>query len=155
LKKIISHGEGPFWKNGVNTATPERNLPSVTSQSKHPLWFGGWVRGNSKRQDLPPAMAHDQQTIEPPERDCRHDERVDCDSAIRMVVNERRPSREGGPLLRAMYLARLVWPMLVRWCKVRALSKAGRCEPAPATAGSLYALDRERNRVHPKNTILS
>src|SRR6478736_8988154 len=40
-------------------------------------------------------MAHDQQTIEQPERDCRHDEQVDCDNAIRMVAKERLPSLRG------------------------------------------------------------
>src|ERR1700740_1096275 len=44
--------------------------------------FGRRVRGHPKRQDLPPAIARDQQTIEQPERDCRHDEEVYCDSAI-------------------------------------------------------------------------
>src|SRR6185503_8588004 len=48
-----------------------------------------------KPQDLPPAMAHDQQTIEQPERDCRHDEEVHCDNASRMVAKERLPSLRG------------------------------------------------------------
>src|ERR1700694_49922 len=33
--------------------------------------FGRRVRGQPKPQDLPPAMAHDQHTIEQPERDLR------------------------------------------------------------------------------------
>src|SRR5215831_2056313 len=37
-------------------------------------------------------MAHDQQTIEQPERDCRHDEEVHCDNASCMVAKERLPS---------------------------------------------------------------
>jgi hypothetical protein len=41
------------------------------------------VRGHPKPQDLPPAMAHDQQTIGQPERDCQHDEEVHCDNASR------------------------------------------------------------------------
>src|SRR4029078_6404273 len=40
-------------------------------------------------------MAHDQQTIEQPERDCRHDEEVHCDNASRMVAKERLPSLRG------------------------------------------------------------
>src|SRR3979411_25229 len=57
--------------------------------------FGRWVRGHPKPQDLPSAMAHDQQTIEQSERDCRHDEEVHCDNAIRMVAKERLPSLRG------------------------------------------------------------
>src|ERR1700758_1088179 len=40
-------------------------------------------------------MAHDQQSIEQPERDCRHHEKVHCDNAIRMVAKERLPSLRG------------------------------------------------------------
>src|SRR6516162_2707271 len=40
-------------------------------------------------------MADDQQTIEQSERDCRHDEEVHCDNAIRMVAKERLPSLRG------------------------------------------------------------
>src|SRR3981189_127141 len=40
-------------------------------------------------------MAHDQQTIEQSERDCRHDEEVHCDNAIRMVAKERLRSLRG------------------------------------------------------------
>ena len=54
--------------------------------------FGSWMRGHPKPQDLPPAMAHDQQPIEKPERDCRHDEEVHGNNAIRMVAKERPPS---------------------------------------------------------------
>jgi len=50
-------------------------------------------------------MAHDQQTIEQLERDYRREE-VHRDNAIRMIAKERCPC-EGGPLLRAIYLARL------------------------------------------------
>src|SRR5215831_13523410 len=50
-----------------------------------------WHRlgGHPKPQDLPPAVAYDQQTIEQSKRDCRHDEEVHCDNAIRMVAKER------------------------------------------------------------------
>src|SRR5262245_11470431 len=40
-------------------------------------------------------MAYDQQAIEQPERDCRHDEEVHCDNASRMVTKERLPSLRG------------------------------------------------------------
>src|SRR6516165_8402286 len=59
--------------------------------------FGRRVRGHSKPQDLPPAVADDQQSIEQSERDCRHDEEVHCDNAIRMVAKERLPSLRGRP----------------------------------------------------------
>src|SRR6516165_10514875 len=57
--------------------------------------FGRRVRGHSKPQDLPPAVADDQQTIEQSKRDCRHDEEVHRDNAIRMVAKERLPSLRG------------------------------------------------------------
>jgi hypothetical protein len=47
--------------------------------------FGRWTRGDPKPQDLPAAIAHDQQPIEQSERDCRDDEKVHRNSAIRMV----------------------------------------------------------------------
>ena len=55
-------------------------------------------------------MAHDQQPIEQPERDGRHHEKVHRRDAVSMVAKERLPSREEGRLLRAIYLATLVWP---------------------------------------------
>src|SRR5215471_2743288 len=57
--------------------------------------FGRRVRGRPKPQDLPPAVAYDQQTIEQSERDGRHDKEVHCDNAIRMVAKERLPSLAG------------------------------------------------------------
>jgi hypothetical protein len=57
--------------------------------------FGGRMRSGPKPQDLPPAVAHDQQSIEQPERDCRHDEEVHCGNAISMVAKERLPSLRG------------------------------------------------------------
>ena len=56
-------------------------------------------------------MAYDQQTIEQSERDCRHDEEIHCDNATRMVAKERLPSLRRRPLLRAIYLATLAWPI--------------------------------------------
>ena len=59
----------------------------------------------------PPAMTHSQQTIEQPERDCRHHEQVHRGDAISMVTKERPPHPcDGGPLLRTIYLATLVCP---------------------------------------------
>src|ERR1700751_1445472 len=57
--------------------------------------FGRRMRGHPKPQDLPPAVAHDQQSIEQPERDCRHDEEVHCGNSIRMVAKKRLPSLRG------------------------------------------------------------
>src|SRR4249920_2694033 len=48
--------------------------------------------GNSEPRQLPPAMTHNQQTIEQPERDCRHHEQVHRGDAISMVTKERPPS---------------------------------------------------------------
>jgi hypothetical protein len=45
------------------------------------------MRSNSEPQQLPPAMTHDQQAIEQPERDCRHHEQVYRRNPIRMVMN--------------------------------------------------------------------
>jgi hypothetical protein len=68
------------------------------------------VRGYPKPQDLPPAVAYDQQIIEQSERDCRHDEEVHCDNAIRMVAEKRLPSLQEGASS-APYIATLVWPI--------------------------------------------
>jgi hypothetical protein len=50
------------------------------------------MRGGPKPKDLPTAVAHDQQSIEEPERGCRHDKQVDRRDAIRMVAKECLPS---------------------------------------------------------------
>src|ERR1700747_3761175 len=57
--------------------------------------FGRRVGGHSKPQDLPPVMAHDEQSIEQPKRDRRHDEEVHCGNALSMVAKERLPSLRG------------------------------------------------------------
>src|SRR6516165_6137161 len=57
--------------------------------------FSRRVSGHAKPQDLPPAVADDQQTIEQSERDGRHDKEVHCDNAIRMIAKERLPSLRG------------------------------------------------------------
>jgi integrase-like protein len=43
-------------------------------------------------QDLPPVIAHDEQSIETAVRDRRHDEEVHCGNAIRLVAKKRLPS---------------------------------------------------------------
>src|SRR5258706_10644461 len=55
-------------------------------------------------------MAHDEQSIEQPERDRRHDEKVHCGNALSMVARNVFHPCEGGALHRAIYLATLVWP---------------------------------------------
>jgi hypothetical protein len=56
------------------------------------------MRGDPKPQDLPRAVARDQQPIEQSERDCRHHERVHRDDTVSMVTKERPPTlRRRGP----------------------------------------------------------
>src|SRR3979490_1188612 len=50
---------------------------------------------NTEPQQVPPAMTHHQQAIEPPERDCRHHEQVHRGNPISMVTKERPPSLRG------------------------------------------------------------
>src|ERR1700738_855707 len=57
--------------------------------------FGRWMRSNSEPQQLPPAMPHNQQAIEQPERDCRPHEQVHRGNPISMVTKERPPSLRG------------------------------------------------------------
>src|SRR5712671_2464521 len=57
--------------------------------------FGRWMCSNSEPQELPPAMPHNQQAIERPERDCRHHEQVHRGDPISMVTKERPPSLRG------------------------------------------------------------
>src|SRR3982074_372323 len=68
------------------------------------------MRSNPEPQKLPPAMTHNQQAIEQPERDCRHHEQVHRGNPISMVTKERPPSLRGRNPLRTIYLATLVWP---------------------------------------------
>src|SRR6266852_3920881 len=51
--------------------------------------------GNSEPQKLPPAVTHNQQAIEQPERDCRHHEQVHRGDPVSMVTKERPPSLRG------------------------------------------------------------
>jgi hypothetical protein len=53
------------------------------------------MRSNSEPQKLPPAMPHNQQAIEQPERYCRHHEQVHRGNPISMVTKERPPSLRG------------------------------------------------------------
>src|SRR5712672_135729 len=53
------------------------------------------MRSNSEPQKLPPAMTYNQQAIEQPERDCRHQEQVHRGNPISMVTKERPPSLRG------------------------------------------------------------
>src|SRR5258708_20109612 len=50
--------------------------------------FGRWMCSNSEPQKLPPAMTHDQQAIEQPERDCRHHEQAHRGNAVDMIAEE-------------------------------------------------------------------
>src|SRR4029078_13272505 len=60
--------------------------------------FGCRMRGHPKPQDLPPAMANDQQPIEKSERDCRHHEKVHRRDTVSVVTKERLPIlRRRGP----------------------------------------------------------
>jgi hypothetical protein len=72
--------------------------------------FGRWMRSNTDPQQLPPAMTHNQQAIEQPERHCRHHEQVHRGDPISMVTKDVLHPCEGGTLLRTIYLATLVWP---------------------------------------------
>src|ERR1700686_5619991 len=53
------------------------------------------MRSNSEPQQLPPAVPHNQQAIEHPERHCRHHEQVHRGNPISMVTKERPPSLRG------------------------------------------------------------
>src|SRR5258707_9271075 len=53
------------------------------------------MRCDPTPQQSPPAVSHDQQAIEQPERDCRHHEQVHRGNPISMVTKERPPSLRG------------------------------------------------------------
>src|SRR6478735_9987062 len=60
--------------------------------------FGRWMRAHPKPQDLPPAVAHDQQSIDRTKEDCRHHEKVHRRDTVSMVAKESPPSlRRRGP----------------------------------------------------------
>src|SRR5712671_6847198 len=54
--------------------------------------FCGWMRCDAKPQKLPPAVPHDQQTIEQAKRDRRHDEHIHRRDAVSVVAEERPPA---------------------------------------------------------------
>ena len=54
--------------------------------------FGCRMRGHSKPQDLPSAMAHDQQAVERTKGDCRHHEKVHRGDTVSVVTKERLPA---------------------------------------------------------------
>src|ERR1700739_3753562 len=54
--------------------------------------FCGWMRCDAKPQNMPPAVPHDQQSIEQAKRDPRHDEQIHRGDAVGMIANERPPA---------------------------------------------------------------
>src|ERR1700674_2767414 len=54
--------------------------------------FCGWMRCDAKPQNMSPAVPHDQQSIEQPKRDCRHDEQIHRGDAVGMIAKERPPA---------------------------------------------------------------
>jgi hypothetical protein len=56
-------------------------------------------------------MAHDQQSIDRTKEDCRHHEKVHRGDPVSVVTKERLPPLRRRALLRAIYLATLVWPI--------------------------------------------
>ena len=71
----------------------------------------GWMRGGPEPQKPAPIMPQDEQTIEKPERNRRHHEQVHRGDAVWMVAQIVLQPCDGGPLLRATYLATLVCPI--------------------------------------------
>jgi hypothetical protein len=57
--------------------------------------LGGRMRRHAKPKDLSPAMVHDQQSIQQPERDGWHHEQAYPDDGIRMIPKKGLPSRRG------------------------------------------------------------
>src|SRR3979411_1106770 len=62
--------------------------------------FRGRMRRYSAPHEHASALAHDSQTIEQTERDCRHDEQIDRGDAVGMIAEERLPplGRRTSPL---------------------------------------------------------
>ena len=54
--------------------------------------LSGRMRRHAKPQDLSPAVAHDQEPIEQPERDGRHHEQIHRGNAVRMITKKGLPS---------------------------------------------------------------
>src|SRR3981189_595684 len=53
--------------------------------------FCGWMRCDAKPQNMSSAVPHDQQSIEPAKRDCRHDEHVHRSDPLSVIAEERPP----------------------------------------------------------------
>src|SRR6201993_335831 len=54
--------------------------------------FCGWMRCDAKPQNMPPAVPHDQQSIEQAKRDCRHDEHIHRSDPISVIAEECPPA---------------------------------------------------------------
>src|SRR3981189_1743040 len=53
--------------------------------------FCGWMRCDAKPQNMSSAVPHDQQSIEPAKRDCRHDEHIHRSDPLSVIAEERPP----------------------------------------------------------------
>ncbi len=54
--------------------------------------FCGWMRCDTKPQNMSPAVPHDQQSIEQAKRDCRHDEHIHRSDPVSVVAEECPPA---------------------------------------------------------------
>src|SRR4030081_876539 len=54
--------------------------------------FCGWIRCDTKPQNMSPAVPHAQQSIERAKRDCRHDEHIHRSDPIRVIAEECPPA---------------------------------------------------------------
>src|ERR1700740_203395 len=54
--------------------------------------FCGWMRCDTKPQNMSPAVPHDQQSIEQAKRDCRHDEHIHRRDPISVIAEECPPA---------------------------------------------------------------
>src|SRR5437879_4680690 len=73
--------------------------------------FSGWMRCDAKPQNMSPAVPHDQQSIEPAKRDCRHDEHIHRSDPISVIRRNVLQPWDGGSRRLTMYLATLVCPI--------------------------------------------
>src|SRR4030088_3171209 len=71
--------------------------------------FCGWMRCDAKPQNMSSAVPHDQQSIEPAKRDCRHDEHVHRSDPISVIAEECPPAlgRRGSSPAHVLVPARL------------------------------------------------
>src|SRR3979411_609230 len=54
--------------------------------------FCGWMRCDTKPQNMSPAVPHDQQSIEQAKRDCRHDEHIHRSDPVSVIAEKCRPA---------------------------------------------------------------